>query len=77
MKSPRKAVAVLAVTAVAGVGLLTGCSASGDSGNANGTVAITIASLVPGSSADAFKAFNLRVKEFEKANPNVIVKPVE
>ena len=26
---------------------------------------------------DAFKAFNLRVKEFEKANPHVIVKPVE
>jgi ABC-type glycerol-3-phosphate transport system substrate-binding protein len=77
MKSPRKAAAVLAVTAVAGVGLLTGCSASGDSGNANGTVAITIASLVPGSSDDAFKAFNLRVKAFEKANPNIIVKPVE
>ena len=70
MKSPRKAAAVLAVTAIAGAGLLTGCSASGDSGNADGTVAITIASLVPGSSADAFKAFNQRVKEFEKANPN-------
>jgi len=77
MKSPRTAAAVLAVTAIAGAGLLTGCSASGDSGNTNGTVAITIASLVPGSSADAFKAFNLRVKEFEKANPKVIVKPVE
>jgi ABC-type glycerol-3-phosphate transport system substrate-binding protein len=77
MKSPRKAAAVLAVTAIAGVGLLTGCSASNDSGNANGTVAITIASLVPGSSDDAFKAFNARVKAFEKANPNIIVKPVE
>ena len=77
MKSPRKAAAVLAVTAVAGVGLLTGCSASNDSGSSNGTVAITIASLVPGSSDDAFKAFNARVKAFEKANPNIIVKPVE
>jgi ABC-type glycerol-3-phosphate transport system substrate-binding protein len=69
------AVAALAVTAVA-AGLLSGCSAGTDSGN-SGTVAITIASLVPGSSDDAFKAFNARVKAFEKANPDIIVKPVE
>src|SRR5882757_1558056 len=76
MKSPRKVAAILAATAVAGA-LLTGCSASGDTGGGNGTVAITIASLIPGSSDDAFKAFNQRVKDFEKANPNIIVKPVE
>jgi multiple sugar transport system substrate-binding protein len=76
MKSPRKVAAILAVTAVAGA-LLAGCSASGDAGGGNGTVAITIASLIPGSSDDAFKAFNQRVKDFEKANPNIIVKPVE
>ena len=76
MKSPRKVAALLAVTAVAG-GLLAGCSAGGDSGNTDGKVAITVASLIPGSSADAFKQFNQRVKDFEKANPNILVKPVE
>jgi len=76
MKSPRKVAAILAVTAVAG-GLLAGCSAGGDSGNSNGKVAITVASLIPGSSADAFTQFNQRVKDFEKANPNILVKPVE
>lgn len=77
MKSPRRAIAALAVTAVAGAGLLTGCSASGDSGSGDGEVAITVASLIPGSSEDAFTQFNQRVKDFEKANPKIQVKPVE
>lgn len=75
MKSPGKAVAAAAVVAV-GVGLLAGCSPSTPSSD-NGTVAITVASLIPGSSDDAFKEFNQRVADFEKANPNIIVKPVE
>ncbi|GAA2087322.1 extracellular solute-binding protein [Pseudolysinimonas kribbensis] len=77
MKSPRTVgAAVLALTALAGVAALSGCSSSGDQ-PANGQVAITVASLIPGSSDDAFKQFNQRVKEFEKANPDILVKPVE
>lgn len=77
MKSPRTVgAAILALTALAGVAALSGCSSSGDP-SADGKVAITVASLIPGSSEDAFKQFNQRVKEFEKANPNILVKPVE
>ncbi len=75
MKSPSR-VAAIAVAALAGVGLLAGCSSAGST-DTTGKVAITVASLIPGSSADAFKAFNQRIKDFEKANPNVLVKPVE
>ncbi len=74
MKSPGK-VAAFAVAALAGVGLLAGCSSG--SSDANGKVAITVASLIPGSSPDAFTAFNQHIKDFEKANPNILVKPVE
>jgi len=77
MKSPRAVgAAVLALTALAGVAALSGCSASSD-GSSDGKVAITVASLIPGSSDDAFKQFNERVKEFEKAHPDILVKPVE
>jgi ABC-type glycerol-3-phosphate transport system substrate-binding protein len=76
MKSPRKVgAAVLALTALAGVAALSGCSAGDDA--SGGKVAITVASLIPGSSDDAFKQFNQRVKDFEKANPDILVKPVE
>jgi multiple sugar transport system substrate-binding protein len=75
MKSPSK-VAAIAVAALAGVGLLAGCS-SGSGSDSNGKVAITVASLIPGSSPEAFKAFNQRIKDFEKANPDILVKPTE
>ncbi|WP_348787621.1 extracellular solute-binding protein [Leifsonia sp. NPDC080035] len=75
MKSARTIAAVAAVT-IAGAGLLAGCSSSGsDSGD--GKVHITVASLIPGSDKAAFKAFDDRVKEFEKANPDIVVKSEE
>jgi ABC-type glycerol-3-phosphate transport system substrate-binding protein len=71
MKSRRTIAAVAAVT-IAGAGLLAGCSSSGqDSGD--GKVHITVASLIPGSDEAAFKAFDDRVKEFEKANPDIAI----
>lgn len=69
MKSSLRIAAVAAV-AIAGAGLLAGCSSSGgDSGDEK--VHITVASLIPGSDKAAFKAFDDRVKEFEKANPTI------
>ena len=69
MKSSLRIAAVAAVT-IAGAGLLAGCSSyGGDSGD--GKVHITVASLIPGSDKAAFKAFDDRVKEFEKANPTI------
>ncbi len=75
MKSPRTIAAVAAV-AIAGAGILAGCSSSG-SDDADGKVHITVASLIPGSDKAAFKAFDDRVKEFEKANPDIVVKSEE
>ncbi|TDQ03648.1 MULTISPECIES: ABC transporter substrate-binding protein [unclassified Leifsonia] len=75
MKSSLRITAVAAVT-LAGAGLLAGCSSSGgDSGD--GKVHITVASLIPGSDKAAFTAFDDRVKEFEKANPNIDIKSEE
>jgi multiple sugar transport system substrate-binding protein len=74
MRSPRSVAAIAALT-IAGVGLLAGCSSSG-SGD-DGKTHITVASLIPGSDKAAFKAFDDRVKEFEKANPDIVVKSEE
>lgn len=77
MQSPRRAVQIGAVAITAALALA-GCSQSShDSAQPKdgGHVTITVASLVPGSTKAAFKAFNDRVKEFEKANPKITVKP--
>ena len=77
MRSPRTVAAVAAIT-IAGAGLLAGCSsAGGGSDTTNGKVSITVASLIPGSDKAAFKAFDDRVKEFEKANPDIVIKSEE
>jgi ABC-type glycerol-3-phosphate transport system substrate-binding protein len=62
---------------LAGVGLLAGCASSGGGDSSDGKVHITVASLIPGSDKAAFKAFDDRVKEFEKANPNIVLKSEE
>ncbi|MDP9260379.1 MAG: extracellular solute-binding protein, partial [Actinomycetota bacterium] len=41
------------------------------------TVNISVASLIPGSTAAATQQFNNQVKEFEKANPGIKVKSVQ
>lgn len=76
MRSPRTVAAFAAVT-LAGVGLLAGCASSGGGDSSDGKVHITVASLIPGSDKAAFKAFDDRVKEFEKANPNIVLKSEE
>ena len=76
MRSPRMVAAVAAIT-LAGVGLLAGCSSSGTGGSNDGKTHITVASLIPGSDKSAFKAFDDRVKEFEKANPDIVIKSEE
>jgi ABC-type glycerol-3-phosphate transport system substrate-binding protein len=75
MKSPTK-VLFASVGALATVIAFAGCSA-GPSSASNEKVSITVASLIPGSSKEAFAAFNARVKEFEKANPNITLKSEE
>jgi ABC-type glycerol-3-phosphate transport system substrate-binding protein len=75
MKSPRKAVAIVAV-GIASAGLLSACSA--DAGTTDdGKVTISVASLIPGTEQAAFDAFDARVAEFEKLNPDIDVEPVE
>ncbi|HEY2556696.1 MAG TPA: extracellular solute-binding protein [Diaminobutyricibacter sp.] len=76
MRSPRTVAAVAAIT-LAGVGLLAGCSSSGSGDSADGKTHITVASLIPGSDKSAFKAFDDRVKAFEKANPDIVIKSEE
>jgi multiple sugar transport system substrate-binding protein len=72
MKSTRRAItAVLAVT-----GLLAACVA-GASAKSEATVTISVASLIPGSTPAAVKEFENQVKQFEKANPTIKIKPVE
>ncbi|GAA1957636.1 ABC transporter substrate-binding protein [Microbacterium deminutum] len=77
MKSPGK-VLLAGVATLATVGALAGCSAGG-SGNGSGDskVHIVVAPVLPGATADALSALADRVKEFEKANPDIDVKPIE
>jgi multiple sugar transport system substrate-binding protein len=41
------------------------------------TTTISVASLIPGSTQEAKDQFNAQVAQFEKANPNIKVKPME
>jgi ABC-type glycerol-3-phosphate transport system substrate-binding protein len=53
-------------------------SASSIAGAASSkTVTISVASLIPGSTQAAIQQFNTQVKEFERTNPSIKVKPVE
>jgi multiple sugar transport system substrate-binding protein len=72
MKSTRVAATVAAASLLA----ICGSAASATAGSAK-TVTISVASLIPGSSQAAVNQFNAQVKQFEKANPTINVKPVE
>jgi multiple sugar transport system substrate-binding protein len=72
MKSTRMA-AIAAVT----VTLVAVCGSSISSAASSKSITITVASLIPGSTPAAIQQFNDQVAEFEKANPNINVKPVE
>jgi multiple sugar transport system substrate-binding protein len=74
MKSARRTTCV----AVAVGCLLIACAtaASATAGAAK-TVTISVASLIPGSSAAAVQQFNDQVAQFQSANPGIKIKPVE
>ncbi|MFZ4842287.1 ABC transporter substrate-binding protein [Mycetocola saprophilus] len=79
MKSPIKAL-TLTVSALAAIGLLASCSNGANPGggeSADGQVELSVVSLIPGTEQAAFDAFNNQVKQFEKANPDIKIKPVE
>jgi multiple sugar transport system substrate-binding protein len=72
MKSMRIAAAVAATIVVAA------CATTAAAvGSSTKTVTISVASLIPGSTPAAIQQFNAQVKQFEKANPSIKVKPVE
>jgi multiple sugar transport system substrate-binding protein len=52
-------------------------STAGSSTTSTAPVSISVASLIPGSTADATKQFNAQIAEFEKAYPNITVKSVQ
>jgi ABC-type glycerol-3-phosphate transport system substrate-binding protein len=53
------------------------CATAAAVGSTKKSVTISVASLIPGSTAAAIQQFNAQVAEFEKANPSIKVKPVE
>jgi ABC-type glycerol-3-phosphate transport system substrate-binding protein len=79
MKSTRKAtMAAVAVTSLLVLCAVAVSSAAAKPGSAGAAkVTISVASLIPGSKDAAVQQFNNQVAQFEKANPNIVVKPVE
>jgi ABC-type glycerol-3-phosphate transport system substrate-binding protein len=64
-----------AVIAAIGLLLVAGATASTAAAAKAKTVSISVASLIPGSTAAATAAFNAQIKLFEKENPGIKVKP--
>ena len=78
MKSTRRAKMTAAVTAASVLAVCaTAAISSAASAASQGTVSISVASLIPGSTKDATTQFNNQVKEFEAANPGIKVKSVQ
>jgi multiple sugar transport system substrate-binding protein len=73
MKSTRRTTCV----AVAVGCLLIACATAAGATASAKAVTISVASLIPGSSAAAVQQFNQQVAQFEKANPSIKVQPVE
>jgi ABC-type glycerol-3-phosphate transport system substrate-binding protein len=57
--------------------LLIACATAAGATASAKAVTISVASLIPGSSAAAVQQFNQQVAQFEKANPGISVQPVE
>jgi multiple sugar transport system substrate-binding protein len=73
MKSKR----MTAFVAVIVTSLLAVFASSVSSAATAKTTTISVASLIPGSTQEAKDQFNAQVAQFEKANPNIKVKPME
>ena len=71
MKSMRMATPVAAAMVVAA------CVTAAVAVGSTKTVTISVASLIPGSTPAAIQQFNDQVKQFERTNPAIKVKPVE
>jgi len=73
----------MAVAAITALGLLAACGsssspkASSDGKPSTKPITISVVSLIPGSTKDAFKQFNNQVAEFHKVYPYITVKPVQ
>jgi ABC-type glycerol-3-phosphate transport system substrate-binding protein len=67
----------MAAIAAVTVTLVAVCGSSISSAARGKSITISVASLIPGSTPAAIQQFNDQVAEFEKANPNINVKPVE
>lgn len=76
MKPSRKAV-VAAASGVAVLAALVGCSSSPGSDAGSGKVTITIGNRPTTSDADNRAYYDKQVKAFEKANPDITLKPSE
>lgn len=74
MKPSRQA-AIAAAAGVTVLAALVGCSSS--PGSDSGKVTITIGDRPPSSDADNRAFYDSQVKAFEKANPDITLKPVE
>jgi multiple sugar transport system substrate-binding protein len=73
MKSTRRNTCV----AVAVGCLLIACATAAGAMASAKAVTISVASLIPGSSAAAVQQFNQQVAQFEKANPGINIQPVD
>jgi ABC-type glycerol-3-phosphate transport system substrate-binding protein len=73
MKSTRRTTSV----AVAVGCVLIACATAAGATSGAKAVTISVASLIPGSSAAAVQQFNAQVAQFEKVNPGINVQPVE
>ena len=73
MKSTRRTACVLVAV---GCLLAAAATAAGATSGAK-AVTISVASLIPGSSAAAVQQFNEQVAQFQRANPGIKVNPVE
>lgn len=85
MKSTKR-ILVVAAAGVLGALSLSACaggapapesSAAGSPASPAGPVTISVVSLLPGSEQAAIDAFNAQVKEFEAANPGIVIQPQE
>ena len=76
MKSTHMAT-IAAVTVASVLAVCAGSVSSATAKNGSSTVTISVASLIPGSTAAATQQFNNQVAEFEKANPSIKVKSAQ
>jgi multiple sugar transport system substrate-binding protein len=79
MKSTRIGIAAIVAATLVTMAACgsSGASNKGGAADASKPVTISVASLIPGSTAEATQQFNAQVAEFEKAYPTITVKSVQ